>query len=561
MVTEGVGTVPELASLSGTGEKPVYVGGFVTLYAETPTDTRLRLPRDVVARELQRSGDASLPLNINHDDSSVVGSVRLFDTEAGLFCIGQLHSSTFLNIVGKAAEKSKLVARGPADGLDADPVVEYLSAGFPALSLSSCVPSEDCSERPNFFRHVSLCGLGRRRGTLAVYGRDCNWIVDKFSVLTEDERGAISGGALAMCADEGSDPFNSDPYGLLASSVDDGYIAERLCRLRYDKRLLGLSSSDTYVKASELPDDSEGHEAHSIICTDCQGEEDREIMAQAPHSLTPVVGAGTSSGQNVPIPSDCVYLSRDALMSILSAASNSSTVSPHNTYPTAPANAHSGMGHFERVYGQRGPYISGRPYGYPDADRYGYYDHWYRPRYDMEDLRWDRERFDVGSFRDRRRRRAPSPDDDDDDEDCVSARGRSRPAHEPIRKKRRNHRMEELSLPGESGYPKQVNIPEQRSPEDSNMIEFRATLNEIKKDISQIKSKTDKAGGPGPSREESVGSSDQRSIPVSDNGERKQELVNASCDPAASANVADGKRNGMLEVNKRMFMSLLNKID
>lgn len=560
MVTEGVETAPESAPVSGAAEKPVYVGGFVTLYAETPTDSRLRLPREVVARELQRSGDVPLPLNINHDDSSVVGSVRLFDTGAGLFCLGQLQSSTFLNIVEKAAEKSKLVARGPADGLNADPVVEYLSAGFPALSLSSCVPSEDCSERSSFFKHVSLCGLGRRRGTLAVYGRNCDWIVDKFSVLTEDEKGAISGGALAMCTDESRDPFNSDPYGLLASSVDDGYIAERLCRLRYDKRLLGLSSSDTYVKASELPDDNEGHEAHSIICTDCRGEEDREIMAQPPHALTPVVGAGTSSGPNVPIPSDCVYLSKDALMSILSAASRSSNaIASHNTYPTPPPNAHNVMGHFERTYGQRGNYIGGGPYGYPDAEQRVYYDQWYRPRYDMEDLRWDRERAD-GPFRDRRRRRAPSPDDDDDDEDRISARGRSRPVSEPVRKKRRAPRDDELSLPGESGYPRQVaNMPEQRVSEDNNMLEFRATLNEIRKDISQIKAKADRSGGA--AREESVGSSDQRSTPTTENGERKPELVNASCDPAASVNVADAKRNGMLEVNKRVFMSLLNKID
>ncbi|AWV68166.1 M80 protein [Murid betaherpesvirus 1] len=676
----------------------IYVGGFLTLYDEDPQDERLRLPRDVVARELRRAaGGPAVPLNINHDESSTVGTVRLFDAKAGLFCLGRLSSPAFLGIVEKAAGKSKLVARGPAKGLEADPVVEYLSAGFPALSLSSFSPDAvadaNDSEGPDgdaegqpqrqaadsgcFFRHVSLCGLGRRRGTLAVYGRDRDWIVGRFAALTPDERAEIvrDDAALGGWDDAAADPFGSDSYGLLASTVDDGYIAERLCRLRYDKRLLGLQSKETYVKASELPAEADdGPEPQSIRRDASRDSEERaagrEEMAQSSHGLTPAAVSvpGTANPAASAFPPDCVYLSRDALMSILAAAAKQNAVPgaltapqqamPQTPYygmpqdgvqyhlpppPPPPSHHRGGGGTFDPPlpYGGYAPPYHSEAYrgGYhhPERDPRGGvpYEGWYRHRYDPagDDSSYNRrggERYrpppppqQPPLYRgERNRRRSPpdSDDDDDDDDEDLEAgergaggkRSRQRGGADSGRRKRRRgaHGTApdddggDLSLPGERGYPRRTAAVDQHPPpsRSDEFGEVRATLNEIRKDISQIRAVT-RAEGNG-TREDaaSVGSSDQKcagTTAAAPPGHAEMaaaetpsggtvvarmaldpavaagmlntgKLVNASCEPTpmevgGPSAVAGTSRKGgeasMLEVNKRMFVSLLNKME
>ncbi|ACE95421.1 assembly protein [Muromegalovirus WP15B] len=683
----------------------IYVGGFLTLYDEDPQDERLRLPRDVVARELRRAaaGGPAVPLNINHDESSTVGTVRLFDAEAGLFCLGRLSSPAFLGIVEKAAGKSKLVARGPAKGLEADPVVEYLSAGFPALSLSSFSPDAvaaaaadaDTSENPGeeaegqlrrqttdsggFFRHVSLCGLGRRRGTLAVYGRDRDWIVGRFAALTPDERAEIARVDDAALGgwDGDADPFGSDSYGLLASTVDDGYIAERLCRLRYDKRLLGLQSKETYVKASELPAEADdGPEPQSIRRDASRDSEERaagrEEMAQSSHGLTPAAVSvpGTANPAASAFPADCVYLSRDALMSILAAAAKQNAVpgaltSPQQALPQVPSyygmppdgvqyhlpppppppsHHRGGGGTFDPPlpHGGYGP-----PYHHPDAYRGGYhhperdprggvpYEGWYRPRYDpagddhpsYNNRRGDRYRADRPPQQqplyrgERNRRRSPpdSDDDDDDDDEDLEAgertggkRTRQRGSADSGRKRRRRAAAPDddggdLSLPGERGYPKRTaGDHHQSAPPASRTDEFgevRATLNEIRKDISQIRAAARAEGNGAREDAASVGSSDQKCAAPPPGATEMMaseppaggtvvarmaldpavaaatghtaglltagKLVNASCEPtpmevgepSGGGTSRKGGEASMLEVNKRMFVSLLNKME
>nr|WEG68938.1 capsid maturation protease [Mastomys natalensis cytomegalovirus 1]WEG71166.1 capsid maturation protease [Mastomys natalensis cytomegalovirus 1] len=574
MENEHAGEVDGVESISNTS--PIYVGGFLTLYAENPSEASLRLSREAVVNALGDSGERTVPLNINHDESASVGTVKLFDTNTGLFCVGRLQSTRFLSIVEKAANKSKLVARGPVNGLDADPALEYLSAGFPALSLSSCATSTEPSATgcDNFFNHVSLCGLGRRRGTLAVYGRDFSWIADRFPVLSNEEKDRIVNACDSLTGNLSVDPFKSDPYGLLASTVDDGYIADRLCRLRYDKRVLGLQLTETYVKASEPPDDGSDRDLYSIRRVDSTGQEDPKIMAQAPHGIPPVTAVGGTGAHNQSLPSDCVYLSRDALVSILSASSRGPGSNPINLYPGSTVDVPIRQPYFDQGFGSytmdRGlvsPGFAGGQYGYYDRDQRIMYDPRVRSRYDMNEEPYrERYRQDRG-YRDRRRWRTPSPDEEDDDDvdrNIGKRYIRSRSVGDTPRKRRRGHAQEDdLSLPGERGYSKQV----AQDPRTEEIGEMKAALNELRKDLSQIwaVARTEKV-----TREElgqAVGSSDQKYVsqvaePPSEQTKRpeasKPEVVNASCEPN---DVANKRANDMLEVNKRVFVSLLNKID
>lgn len=249
---------------------PVYVGGFLARYDQSPDEAELLLPRDVVEHWLyaqsqgQSSLSVALPLNINHDDTAVVGHVAAMQSvRDGLFCLGCVTSPRFLEIVRRASEKSELVSRGPVSPLQPDKVVEFLSGSYAGLSLSSrrCDDVEAATSLSGSettpFKHVALCSVGRRRGTLAVYGRDPEWVTQRFPDLTAADRDGLRAqwqrcGSTAV--DASGDPFRSDSYGLLGNSVDALYIRERLPKLRYDKQLVGVTERESYVKASVSPE-------------------------------------------------------------------------------------------------------------------------------------------------------------------------------------------------------------------------------------------------------------------------------------------------------------------
>nr|WEG69078.1 capsid scaffold protein [Mastomys natalensis cytomegalovirus 2]WEG69216.1 capsid scaffold protein [Mastomys natalensis cytomegalovirus 2]WEG69355.1 capsid scaffold protein [Mastomys natalensis cytomegalovirus 2]WEG69493.1 capsid scaffold protein [Mastomys natalensis cytomegalovirus 2]WEG69631.1 capsid scaffold protein [Mastomys natalensis cytomegalovirus 2] len=298
-------------------------------------------------------------------------------------------------------------------------------------------------------------------------------------------------------------------------------------------------------------------------------------MAQAPHGISPVTAVGGTGAHTQSLPSDCVYLSRDALVSILSASSRGSGSNPINLYPGSAPDVSVRQPYFDQGFA---PYIMDRSlpspgfvggqYGYYDRDQRMMYDPRARSRYDMnEDSYRERYRQDRG-YRDRRRWRTPSPDEDDDDDADRNAGKRyvrSRSVGDAPRKRRRGQAQDDdLSLPGERGYQKQV-AQDTRTEE---IGEMKAALNELRRDLSQIwaAARTEKVV-----REESgqaVGSSDQKYVSqvtetpaeqIKRTDACKPEIVNASCEPMDVA--ANKRANDMLEVNKRVFVSLLNKID
>nr|WEG72002.1 capsid scaffold protein [Murid betaherpesvirus 2] len=388
-------------------------------------------------------------------------------------------------------------------------------------------------------------------------------------------------------------------------------------------------------------------------------------MAQAPLGVVPAAGVAAVGGQAPGFPTDCVYLSKDALVSILSSSSAAAnargnavavpavaSVVPASHLPHPPV---SGVGdavartlpYFDP---ERAPYGYGigrypahlppppppsapgtgypmsfppPPYAYPDrGDAYG--GPGYDPRWERTaDPYWERQRVDRGAGgyrqpglpppREKRRWRSPSPgreEDDGDDRDERDdgtdygrrSRGRARhaspppPRPEASRAKRRRAAPgedEDLSLPGERGYPRRLASP----PVDGRgegMEEVKVTLDEIRRDLSQIRAfaRTTERGGVDESGA-AVGSSDQRLAPnAGDPGDATttankaaaavagragggeaastapgapgalpggQRTVNASCAPVPDA--AASSSRSILEMNRRMFVSLLNKAE
>lgn len=377
---------------AGVSERPggdrIYVGGFLALYNEQPEEKDLLLPREVVSRHLRARAKAPyrVPININHDEAASIGSLcELFDVENGLFCFGEIYSRRFLDIVSRSCDKSYLVSKGPGNGLKPDPMVEYLTIGYPGLSLSNQAADvcgraaltadatvaspvlgsggeprlrgsvSDVPEDYSFFKHVAICGVGRRRGTLGIYGRDVRWILDKFSALSEHEKACIEN-AVACCLESPvwdavtgeEDPFRSDAFGLLANSVDTAYIRERFPKLEYDKKIL-RQDCETYIRASESPSSAKKKGAACIIKDvvrrQAAGDAPRQPDTDARSSdmAQPAAAAGAPTAQiavpAAPLPtlsSDCVYLSKDAFLSLLNVNRPSSAPSQPATVAQTP---------------------------------------------------------------------------------------------------------------------------------------------------------------------------------------------------------------------------------
>lgn len=222
----------------------VFVGGYIALY-KVPSSSVLFISKDQASKFLNHRM-THVDLNIEHNENATVGRIyRIFDVTEGLFCIGEILSARFFHLMNEASRYSKLVSCGPQNGLHKDPLLEYLSICFPALSLASRLHAADSS----FFKHVSLCGLGKRRGTLAIYGRSVPWIVSRFENFSKSDRSLLNN---FSPPDKSTviDGFNLDASFLFAIAADCNYIKERSTILKIDKRLAG--ANQIYVKASAL---------------------------------------------------------------------------------------------------------------------------------------------------------------------------------------------------------------------------------------------------------------------------------------------------------------------
>lgn len=608
----------------GDARDRVFFGGFLALYKETPDDGRLHLPKKTVSNILMNENGALLPVNVNHDEGAVVGSVfRLFDLEAGLFCVGEIYSETFLDIIDKASALSKIVLVGPKNGLKPDPTLEYLSGSYPGLSLSSSPlitsdknDTESTSfgtEDDRFFKHVAICGVGRRRGTLGVYGRNIEWILDRFSLIKPGERRDIASQTAPFAQSStwramlgNADPFRSDALGLLANSVDTAYIKQRLAKLEYDKKLALDRDRGTYIKASEVPCSGDVDKCIIKVKKDSDSPSHVQNMTQpGPSSVSqshavPPHGAVLASPAS--LPSDYVYLSKDAFLSILGA----NRLWP----PSQPATVAAPMGHVAgsvqepRAFDQRSVYDGWQMRPPPQAYPYEYAPMmrqavWQDPA-TQPLLRYSRDH-DVGYPDDRARlyrRDAHGP------ADVYGPGGRDYRGRDVeyvydnetrgVRQVKRREYDADMSFPGDSDYHRTEKRPRrERSPpakgarretspaESAGYEELCSVISDLRRDITHLKSAVPshvpmQPSSPGTATSSTIaGDSDAvKGIcqEVSDmavdvmvtNGKKgriKDDkvpiVVNASCTPHQNA----ARTPTLLDVNKKMFVTALQKME
>nr|ALH44520.1 ORF17 [Human gammaherpesvirus 8] len=230
----------------------LYVGGFVDVVSCPKLEQELYLDPDQVTDYLPVT--EPLPITIEHLPETEVGwTLGLFQVSHGIFCTGAITSPAFLELASRLADTSH-VARAPVKNLPKEPLLEILHTWLPGLSLSSIHPRE-LSQTPSgpVFQHVSLCALGRRRGTVAVYGHDAEWVVSRFSSVSQSERAHILQHVSSCRLEDLSTPnFVSPLETLMAKAIDASFIRDRLDLLKTDRGVASILSP-AYLKASQLP--------------------------------------------------------------------------------------------------------------------------------------------------------------------------------------------------------------------------------------------------------------------------------------------------------------------
>nr|2PBK_A Chain A, KSHV protease [Human gammaherpesvirus 8]2PBK_B Chain B, KSHV protease [Human gammaherpesvirus 8] len=226
----------------------LYVGGFVDVVSCPKLEQELYLDPDQVTDYLPVT--EPLPITIEHLPETEVGwTLGLFQVSHGIFCTGAITSPAFLELASRLADTSH-VARAPVKNLPKEPLLEILHTWLPGLSLSSIHPRE-LSQTPSgpVFQHVSLCALGRRRGTVAVYGHDAEWVVSRFSSVSKSERAHILQHVSSCRLEDLSTPnFVSPLETLMAKAIDAGFIRDRLDLLKTDRGVASILSP-VYLKA------------------------------------------------------------------------------------------------------------------------------------------------------------------------------------------------------------------------------------------------------------------------------------------------------------------------
>lgn len=228
----------------------MFVAGFVDLVSYPKTEQAFQLNRDEIKQFLPLP--RPIPLNVEHLDDAGVGWVlSLQQVRDGLFATAIISSKEFLGLV-RDLYPSSTVAQHRDHPLPENPEIEMLHTWLPSFSLSSVHPSQfqNVSEEA-VFHHVSLCALGRRRGTVCVYGDNLKWVISKFETLNEQEKTNIFKSSIRINLETLPYPkFAVHLQALMSKAIDAGFIKDRLELLKTDRNVASVSKKLTYLKAS-----------------------------------------------------------------------------------------------------------------------------------------------------------------------------------------------------------------------------------------------------------------------------------------------------------------------
>ncbi|AAU93324.1 capsid maturation protease [Chelonid alphaherpesvirus 5] len=311
-------------------DAPLYVAGFLGLYDRGGEERGFRLDREAVRRGLPLT--QIVPLCIDHKDRCTVGRVlSVLDAEKGAFCVAKVTSKNLFRIMLETVDPRVFELK---PGLSEREKLLLLISNFvPSFSLSSVKVDrpEEADER--FFVHVSLCMLGRRQGTIAIYDETASKAVSLFEALSAEEKQRAI--AEAVAADEEGrhwdEQFN-DPEAaelcacLFSQALNTNFVDDRWEELRKQKRTADISGA-TYLQASVT---------EPIIKKDCgkNPSQKMETVGPAPPLRPTSVPAAPSAATNDYVSVPMEHYHQLLLAQSRPASSSASTSTPyvHSSY-------------------------------------------------------------------------------------------------------------------------------------------------------------------------------------------------------------------------------------
>nr|WRQ97487.1 capsid maturation protease [Gallid alphaherpesvirus 1] len=166
--------------------KYIFVAGYLVVYDHQESAGR----EYELTREQSKSAlpvlPGTIPINIDHESSCVVGTVlTILDLPRGLFCLGVV--STALAPIFLSYVQDDALFANAEEGMvltETEKFLYLLSNILPSLSLSSRRLEKNEVPGKDFFAHVALCELGRREGTVAIYGATASEAIGAFDDLS-----------------------------------------------------------------------------------------------------------------------------------------------------------------------------------------------------------------------------------------------------------------------------------------------------------------------------------------------------------------------------------------
>ncbi|ABB22235.1 capsid protein-like protein [Ovine gammaherpesvirus 2] len=327
-------------------EASLHVAGFVDIAACPKSDPDLKLDAPQWQKHLPL--DSAIPLTVEHLPGAQVGWVTgLFPVAQGLFCTGVINSPGFLDLLDCLYSECVVAQCPPNADLPRNPRAEVMHSWLPELSLSSVHPTLLGTDKqpPEVFQHVSLCALGKRRGSVAVYGNSLPWVLSRFkSLSSEDAAHVQTAGKVAVPPTPLE--FNAPIGSLFAKAIDASFIRDRLTTLQADRHAAGVSAA-TYLKASKVP--SAISDTLSPTSNSAETAPEKQLEATLPStssststSTSTMVGAGAPT----PAPSeDLIPVPRSAFLNMLESTVARMPQSPPQG-PLPPAPFQPGMPYF-----------------------------------------------------------------------------------------------------------------------------------------------------------------------------------------------------------------------
>ncbi|AFR32468.1 capsid maturation protease UL26 [Leporid alphaherpesvirus 4] len=212
----------------------------------------LALPREAVSAALPLN--EPVPINVDHRAGCEVGRVlTIVDDRRGPFFVGLIACSQLEKVLEEAASAELFDRQGPPPTRE-ERILYLITNYLPSVSLSSRRLEAGGEPRRGLFRHVALCAIGRRVGTIVTYDVSVSGAIAPFQHLSESSRADAArdaeAAALLLSGREWAPGTDALARTLLSTAINSMMLRDRWSLVSERRRQAGIAGH-TYLQASK----------------------------------------------------------------------------------------------------------------------------------------------------------------------------------------------------------------------------------------------------------------------------------------------------------------------